>query len=70
MDIWKINITGKSYANLINYTYLVYILNPLLLQVVEWTDIGQVESTNGTTHMPPSLELGEDLSLQGRGKTN
>ena len=44
-------------ADLINHTYWAYITNPPLLQVVEWTDIGLVISTNGTTHIPPPWSL-------------
>ena len=44
-------------ADLINHTYWAYIPNSPLLQVVEWTDIGPVVSTNDSVHMPPPWSL-------------
>ena len=44
-------------ADLINHTYWAYIPNPPLLQVIKWTDIGPVISTNDSVHMPPPWSL-------------
>ena len=44
---------SPTQADLINHTYWAYIPNLPLLQVVEWTDIGLVVSTNDSVHMPP-----------------
>ena len=41
---------------LITLIGLIY-LTPPLLQVVEWTDIGPVVSTNDSVHMPPPWNL-------------
>ena len=48
---------SPAQADLINHTYWAYIPNPPLLQVVEWTDIGPVISTNDSVHMPPPWSL-------------
>ena len=48
---------SPAQADLINHTYWAYIPNPTLLQVVEWTDIGPVISTNDSVHMPPPWSL-------------
>ena len=42
---------------MINHTYWAYILNPPLLQVAEWTDIGPIVSTNDSVHMPSPWSL-------------
>ena len=46
-------------ADFIDHTYWAYMPNhpPLLLQVIEWTDIGPVVSTNDSPHMPPPWSL-------------
>ena len=48
---------SPAQADLINHTYWAYIPNPPLLQVVEWTHIGPVVSTNGSVHMPAPWSL-------------
>ena len=48
---------SPAQAELINHTYWAYILNPPLLQVVEWTDKGPIVSTNDSVHMPPPQSL-------------
>ena len=55
-------------ADLINHTYWAYIPNLPLLQVVEWTDIGLVVSSNDSVHMPPpwSLEGPSNPEEEGR----
>ena len=50
-------LASPAQAELINHTYWAYILNPPLLQVVEWTDKGPVVSTNDSVHMPPPWSL-------------
>ena len=59
---------SPAQADLINHTYQPYIPNPPLLQVVEWTDIGLVVSTNDSVHMPPpwSLERTSHPEEEGR----
>ena len=42
---------------MINHTYWAYIPNSPLLQVVEWTDIRPIISTNDSVHMPPPWSL-------------
>ena len=48
---------SPAQADLINHTYWAYIPNPPLLQVIKWTDIGPVISTNDSVHMPPPWSL-------------
>ena len=48
---------SPAQADLINHTYWAYIPNPPLLQVVKWTDIGLIISTNDSVHMPPPWSL-------------
>ena len=51
---------SPAQADLIDHTYWAYIPNPhipLLLWVIEWTDIGPIVSTNDSTHMPPPWSL-------------
>ena len=48
---------SPAQADLINHTYWAYIPNPPLLQVVKWTDIGPIISTNDSVHMPPPWSL-------------
>ena len=48
---------SPAQADLINHIYSAYMPNPPLLQVVEWTDIGPVVSTNDSVHMPPPWSL-------------
>ena len=48
---------SPAQTDLINHTYWAYIPNPPLLQVVEWTDIGLVVSTNDSVYMPPPWSL-------------
>ena len=48
---------SPTQADLINSTYWAYIPNSPLLQVVEWTDIGPIISTNDSVHMPPPWSL-------------
>ena len=48
---------SPAQADLINSTYWVYIPNSPLLQVVEWTDIRPIISTNDSVHMPPPWSL-------------
>ena len=50
-------LASPAQAELINHTYWAYILNPPLLQVVEWTDKGLIISTNDSVHMPPPWSL-------------
>ena len=59
---------SPAQADLINHTYWAYIPNPPLLQVVEWTDIGPVISTNDSVHMSPpqSLERPSHPEEEGR----
>ena len=42
---------------MINHIFWAYIPKPPLLQVVEWTDMGPVVSTNDSVHMPPPWSL-------------
>ena len=55
---------SSTQADLINHTYWAYIPNSPLLQVVEWTDIGPVVSTNDSVHMPPPWSLEGPLILR------
>ena len=48
---------SPAQADLINHTYWLYISNPPLLQVVEWTALGLVVSSNDLLHMPPPWSL-------------
>ena len=48
---------SPAQADLINHTYWAYIPNPPLLQVIKWTDIGPVISTNDSVHMRPPWNL-------------
>ena len=48
---------SPTQADLINHTYWAYIPNSPLLQVVEWTDIRPIISTNDSVHMPPPWSL-------------
>ena len=48
---------SPAQADLTNHNYWAYIPNSPLLQVVEWTDIGPVVSTNDSVHMPPPWSL-------------
>ena len=48
---------SPAQADLINHTYWLYISNPPLLQVVEWTALGLVVSTTDSVHMPPPWSL-------------
>ena len=51
---------SPAQADLIDHTYWAYIPNPhipLLLWVIEWTDIGPIVSTNDSTHTPPPWSL-------------
>ena len=48
---------SPAQADLINSTYWVYIPNSPVLQVVEWTDIRPIISTNDSVHMPPPWSL-------------
>ena len=48
---------SSTQADLINHTYWAYIPNRPLLQVVKWTDIGLIISTNDSVHMPPPWSL-------------
>ena len=59
---------SPTQADLINHTYWAYIPNLPLLQVVEWTDIGLVVSSNDSVHMPPpwSLEGPSNPEEEGR----
>ena len=52
-----LDFASPAQAELINHTYWAYILNPPLLQVVEWTDKGLIISTNDSLYMPPPWSL-------------
>ena len=62
---------SPAQADLIDHTYWAFIyLNPPtpLLQVIKWTDIGPIISTNDSVHMPPpwSLEGPSHPEKEGR----
>ena len=50
---------SPAQADLIDHTYWAYIPNPppLLLWVIEWTDIRPIVSTNDSAHTPPPWSL-------------
>jgi len=63
-----LDFASPAQAELINHTYWAYILNPPLLQVVEWTDKGLIISTNDSVHMPPPWSLEGPFHPEEKGR--
>ena len=63
-----LDFASPAQAELINCTYLAYIPNPPLLQVIKWTKRGPIVSTNDSIHMPPPWSLEGPSHPEEEGK--